>query len=182
MRAGHRGTGAQGHRTVPRFHGSTVPRNKKGWLRIIEIALAATLVFAFFIFVNNFEGKSRSSRPETDRYTLSQIGEDAIRSYDLLDANGDSVSDLRTEVLTSDWATISTQLNTTLGENIGYMLYFYNDTGGYSQENVQFVSGARKTPVNRDIVSVYYIISGGDGSYCSSSTACALKLDLWHIK
>jgi len=151
-------------------------RNNKAWLRIIEIALAATLVFSFMIFINNFEGASRPQRPETDKYILQQLGEDALLSYDLMDSNNDYVTDLREEVLASDWADIGTQLNSTFGSSIGYSLYFY--TGN----QVSFATGHSTEPINRDIVSVHYLVAGDDGQYCTSGKACALKLDMWYVK
>jgi len=157
-------------------------RNNKGWLRIIEIALAATLVFSFFMFINKFEGGFRSSRPETDKYLLQQLGEDALRSYDLVDANGNDVSDLRWEILTNDWTDIGEQLNTSLGRGVGYALYFYNSTAGYTSDQIRFVTGSTAKPINRDVASVYYIIAGDDALFCSAPSACALKLDLWYIK
>lgn len=157
-------------------------RNRKGWLRIIEIALAATLVFSFFMFISKFEGGFRSSRPETDKYMLQQLGEDTLLSYDLVDANGNDVSDLRWEILTNDWADIGERLNTSLGSEISYGLYFYNSTAGYTSDQIRFVAGSTLKPINRDVASVYYIIAGDDSRFCSPPSACALKLDLWYIK
>ena len=156
--------------------------NNKGWLRIIEIALAATLVFSFFLFINNFESKSKSSRPETDRYLLHQIGEDALRSYDLVDSDSDDFTDLRTAINTSNWAGIGAYLNSTLGSGIGYSLYFYNANDTYPAGDPKFKTGAIVQPLNRDIVSVYYIVAGDGGISCSDSSACALKLELWQVK
>jgi len=151
-------------------------KNNRGWLRILEIALAATLVFSFMIFINNFEGSSRSSRPETDEYLLRQLGEDSLRSYDLVDADNDAVTDLRFEVLTGDWEDIGEHLNNTLESSIGYSLYFY------TKDSTVFKTGWTAVPINRDITTVYYIIAGDEAKHCSSGSACALKLDLWYIK
>jgi len=151
-------------------------RNRKGWLRIIEIALAATLVFSFMLFINTFETSSQASRPVTDKYLLEQLGEDALRSYDLADANSDDVSDLRFEVLGRDWDDVGEHLNMTLGSSVAYSLYFQTPA------QVSFATGQTIRPLKRDVATVYYIISGGEGKYCAGANACALKLDLWYIK
>ena len=157
-------------------------RNRKGWLRIIEVAFAAVLVFGFLIFVQTFEGGSRSSRPETDQYTLHQLGEDAIRSFDLRDADANHVNDLRWEILTNDWTDIGEYLNGTLESQISYALYYYNSSAGYDEGQVMFKTGSTSKPKNRDVSTVYYIIGGDDGRFCSQPSACALKLDLWYIR
>lgn len=164
-----------------RYHISAV-RNRKAWLRIIEIALAATLVFSFTIFLTRFEGGAKISGASSEKYQLGQLGQDALRAYDLVDSDSDHVTDLRWEILTADWASIGTYLNETLGRQVGYSLYFYPATGGYSRGNVQFKTGRSVSPASREISSVYYIIAGDEGRFCSAPNACALKLDLWYIK
>jgi hypothetical protein len=157
-------------------------RNNKGWLRIIEIVLAATLVFSFMMCISRFEGGSQISRPDTDDYLLRQIGEDALRAYDITDTVGDAKSDLATDVIEGDWTSIGSYFDGSLEQNIGYAVYFYNDTSGYSDGEVYLETGTTNIPVNRDIATVYYMIAGDSGSHCSDINACAVKLDLWYMK
>ena len=152
-------------------------RNNKGWLRIIEIALAATLVFSFMIFINTFEWGSSVSRPETDRYLLEQLGEDALRAFDLVDSTGNHVTDLRWEILTNDWNDIGDYLDLYLGENIAYSLY-----QKVANSTFQLKTGSTQKPINRDIASVSYIVAGDEARYCSNGAACLLKLELWFIQ
>ncbi|MFH1450975.1 MAG: hypothetical protein ABIF92_03265 [archaeon] len=182
---GLRGTGAQRKFPGSRAPGLPVPRtvrNRKGWLRIIEIALAATLVFSFMMFITRFEAGARVSRPETDRYMLQQLGEDALLSYDVMDSDSDHVTDLREEIFAGNWENIGEFLNGTLDSNVGYALYYYPSNASHSRDDVQFKTGWTVPPINRDIASVLYIIAGDDGDLCTGQGACALKLEVWYIR
>jgi len=150
-------------------------KNKKGFLRIIEIAFASALVFTFLVFLSEFKSNSPTEEPRFDNVILKTLGEDSLRSYDLKDSNSDGLSDLRDNVFTGSWGAIGSDLNDTLPLNIGFTLYQFD------RSTLTFRTGISEVnmPTSKDLVSVNYILAGHNGSECSNGLPCSLNLVLW---
>ena len=159
-------------------------RNRKAWIRLVEIVLAAALVFGCVTYLQHIQ-ISDVQKPEWDTAILKTYGEDALRSFDLKDEDLDYRSDLRWWIEYSidngDWSGIESKISGTLQQNIAYALYFYNPT----TSAWEFKGGVSESQVSDEIdkVAVWYVIAGDYGEFCDEDAeeACALKLILWFI-
>lgn len=157
-------------------------KNRKGWMRIIEVVLASMLIFTYLTYIQETQFVETSQEPNWDKITLKTYGQDVLKALDLRDtplAGGNFRSDLREIVVDeNDWSGLGVNISEMLPENIGYTLYYYNVSIGEYENKTG--AGAEEMPLTRDRVTVYYIISGDYGSWCESGLyPCALKLVLW---
>ena len=101
-----------------------VLKNNRGFLRLIEMALAATLIIAFLIFIQQMQSSILSSPSSSDTAVLRSIGEGALRSLDLRDNDSDGQSDLRQRLNCNGdrWDKIETDMLFFLPPNVGFIL------------------------------------------------------------
>jgi|GEM_PF-5080684 len=151
-------------------------RNRKGWVRLIEILLAAVLVFVFFAFIQNAQLSQYSEPPKWDAATLKTMGEDTLRTMDLRDdLNPNNQSDLRDCIVfggVPSWC--SNGIKGSLPNNIGYALFQLDTFFAEAQ-----IAGSG-LPQARETVSAHYIIAGAQGEPCATDGPCAVKLVLWY--
>jgi hypothetical protein len=152
-------------------------RNNRGWARLIEIALAAAMVFSYMIFLQNIYIADVSSTSGWDTARLKQFGESALITYDQQDSNNDQRSDLRTDL--AGGYDVDATFKQLLPANVGYYLYIFDENG-----NLNPHAGDLPIPPYKDKASVTYIMAGGyDGEFCTLSgspdSPCALEMVLW---
>lgn len=153
-------------------------RNNRGWARLIEIALAAAMVFSYMIFLQNIYISDVSSTSGWDTARLKQFGESALITYDQQDADNDYKSDLRWDVLNNNQANLVVTLEQLLPANVGFALYAFDGLG-----DLNFIGGDTMPPY-KDKASVTYLMAGGyNGNFCpldgNPNSSCALELVLW---
>ncbi len=151
-------------------------KNRKGYVRLVEVSVAAALVFGFLIFVQQTQTSLSGRAQSYDSVVLKTLGEDTLRSLDLRDADNNFHNDLRDYVVAGNWARASQEISASLPQNIGFTLYNI-DAGGTPTYKGGTAVGAQ--PTKREIVSVNYIVAADNGTYCSSGTSCNIKLALW---
>ncbi|HIK02766.1 TPA: hypothetical protein H1012_02885 [archaeon] len=154
-----------------------VIRNNRGFLRLIEMALAATLIIAFILFIQGRQSFSLQDPPNYDAVALKTIGQDVLRSLDLRDNDTNGQSDLRQVLNCNDTRAgrLESDIQLRLPPNVGFTLYFANETntsyrGGYPESSA---------PLRTDVVAVNYITAGEYGNYSNYDKPCQIKLALW---
>jgi len=155
--------------------------NRKGYLRLIEVSLAAALVFGFLIFIQQAQSSLTKGSQSYDQVVLKTLGEDAIRSLDLRDSDKNFRSDLRDNLrfgvsCINNWPKLEQDIFTMLPQNVGFSLFLV-DANGNSIYQGGTQTGAQ--PTQREIVTINYIVVGDYGTYCNVWTPCNLKLALW---
>jgi len=156
-------------------------RNKKGYVRLIEVALAAALVFGFLVFIEQTQSSLSKRSQNFDPVLLKTLGEDAIRTLDLRDNNKNFRSDLRDNLrfgvsCTNNWGVLDAEFASLLPQNVGFTIFLV-DSNGNSIYQGGATTGAQ--PTQREIVTVNYLIAGDYGTYCSIWTPCNVKLSMW---
>jgi hypothetical protein len=154
-------------------------RNRKGWVRLIEILLAAALVFVFITFIQTSQLSQYSEKPKWDAANLKTLGEDAIRTLDLKDdlGGGNGKSDLRDYIVPGgNLNPVKTELDNLLPPNVGYAIYLLNSSYvAYSS------AGTLSHPAQKEKVSVSYVVAGDGTNPCiPGSGSCIVKLVLWY--
>lgn len=158
-----------------------VMRNNKGFLRLIEMALAATLILAFILFLQETQSSSLRNPPNYDPAVLKTLGQDVLRSLDLRDNDTNGLSDLRQNLSCSSarWDTTYFFIAERLPPNVGFTLYSVDDMGvstfkGGIPEGLQ--------PIKTERVAVNYIVAGEEGNYSNIGKPCSIKLVLWFVQ
>ena len=152
-------------------------RNRKGYMRLIEVSLAAVLIFGFLIFVQQGHSPFVKSAQDYDAVILKTLGQGAIRSLDLRDNDKNFTSDLRDLVLSGNWAVLEREIGAALPQNTGFTLYTVG-VDGSSTYRAGVATGAQ--PTSKEIVTVSYIVAGTNGNYCTAVwNECGIKLALW---
>ncbi len=156
-------------------------KNTKGYIRLIEVSLAAALVFGFLIFVQQTQSSLSRGAQSYDPIVLKTLGEDAIRSLDLRDSDRNFRSDLRDNLrfgtsCINNWPQLTNDIAAELPENVGFSVFLVDSNG-----NSIFQGGVATAaqPTQREIVTVNYIVAGDYGSYCNLWAPCNVKLSLW---
>lgn len=152
-----------------------VLRNNKGWMRVVEVGLAALLIFAFLVFISQTQVQVSEESTDWDRVLLKTYSQDSLRTFDLKDENGDGKSDLRTNIINDDWTSISDSFANLLPENVGFVLYLYENGSSSIKAGVS----ASNIPSSREVITTYYPIAGDYGSFCYSEQPCSLILSVW---
>ena len=152
-------------------------QNRKGYIRLLEVSLAAVLIFGFLIFVQQGHSPFAKSAQNYDAVVLKTLGQDALRSLDLRDNDKNFTSDLRDLVLSGNWAGLERDIVAALPQDIGFTLYTIGVDG-----TVTYRAGVAtgSQPLSKEIVSVSYMVAGANGNYCASVwNPCSVKLALW---
>ncbi len=155
--------------------------NRKGYVRLIEVSLAAALVFGFLIFAQQTQPSLTKGPQNYDQVVLKTLGEDALRSLDLRDKDKNHRSDLRDNLLSgtsciNDWPTLSQEFSAMLPQNVGFSLFLVDSAGTSVYEGG---TTAATQPTQRELITVNYIVAGDYGSYCNVWVPCNVKLVLW---
>ncbi len=150
-------------------------RNNKGWMRVIEVGLAAILIFAFFVFISQTQFQAAEENPDWDRVILKTYAQDSLRTLDLKDEDTDGRSDLRENIQEGSWSSIETDIEKLLPDTTGYILYIYAN----STSSRKAGASISDIPEEREIVTTYYPIAGDYGSFCSSGQPCSLVMAVW---
>jgi hypothetical protein len=154
-------------------------RNRKGWLRIVEIILASVLIFVSLINLSQTQTVEFSQPSEWDKVKLKLYGEDVLRALDKTDLDKDNRGDLRIAINESDWSSIGANITNLLPLNVDFTLYLYS-----ANDSVDYETGVlpANIPAKRNKVSVYYPIAQNYGEYCDfeGKSSCALKIVLWY--
>ncbi|HIJ98414.1 TPA: hypothetical protein H1005_00530 [archaeon] len=155
--------------------------NRKGYIRLIEVSLAAALVFGFLIFVQQTQSSLLRGSQSYDPIVLKTLGEDIIRSLDLRDSDRNFRSDLRDYLrfgtsCINNWPQLTQEITAALPENVGFSVFLV-DSSGNSLYQGGVATGAQ--PTQREIVTINYIVAGDYGSYCNIWSPCNVKLSLW---
>ncbi|MFH1424960.1 MAG: hypothetical protein ABIG20_04810 [archaeon] len=153
-------------------------RNNKGWIRLVEVALASALVFGYITYLQGTM-LVEDPEPEWDSAKLKSYGEDAFKSLDLSDVLGDYKTDLRERLLEGTWVTLGDDLDRILPENVAYALYFYSNTTALWELKAGIDDS--QVSAGKDKVVVLYVVAGDRGEYCEGEGACVLKMVLWYI-
>ncbi len=152
--------------------------NNRGFLRLIEMALAATLIIAFLIFIQQTQSSLISNPPSSDAVVLKSIGESSLRSLDLRDNNTNGRSDLRERLNCNEdkWVKIETDMLSTLPPNVGFILSSVDETGAFSYKGG---ASAGTEPKKGEAVAVTYVVAGEYGNYSDTRKPCNIRLLLW---
>jgi len=158
-----------------------VLKNNRGFLRLIEMALAATLIIAFLIFIQQMQSSILSSPSSSDTAVLRSIGEGALRSLDLRDNDSDGQSDLRQRLNCNGgrWDKIETDMLFFLPPNVGFILSSVDETGAFSYKGG---ASAGTEPKKGEAVAVTYVVAGEYGNYSDTRKPCNIRLLLWFNK
>lgn len=155
-------------------------RNRKGYLRLIEMSFAAALILAFLIFIQQTQSTIQSGQPKFGPAVLKMLGQDVLRGLDLTDnttAYRNFKRDL-SEMLKCDasqWA-LAANISERLPQNVGFTIYSVNGDGVATYKGgVQ----EAKQPTRSEMVAVNYIVAGEYGNYSNFGKPCAIRLVLW---
>ncbi len=152
--------------------------SNKGYLRLIEMSLAAALILGFMIYLQQSQSTTFTTPPSYDPVVLQETGQNVLRSLDLRDNESNGRSDLR-DRLSCDaarWDKTFTDIRDRLPPDIGFTLYSVDING------VSTFKGGRaegQQPTRTEIVTVAYIVSGEYGNYSNFDNPCVIKLALW---
>ncbi|MFO7872745.1 MAG: hypothetical protein R6U26_03890 [Candidatus Undinarchaeales archaeon] len=150
-------------------------RNNKGWMRVIEVGLAAILIFAFFVFISQTQFQASEENPDWDRVILKNYARDSLRTLDLKDENTDGRSDLRKNIQDGSWSSIESDFENLLPDNTDFILYIYANSTSTRKAG----ASASDLPEQREVITTYYPIAGDYGSFCSGGQPCSLILAVW---
>jgi len=155
--------------------------NNRGFLRLIEMALAATLIIAFIIFMQQMQSSLLSNPPSSDTAVLRSIGQDALRSLDLRDNDTNGTSDLRARLNCNEarWGKIETDMISILPPNVAFILSSVDETGAFSYKGG---APAGTEPKRGEAVAVTYVVAGDYGNYSDTRKPCTIRLLLWFNK
>jgi hypothetical protein len=151
-----------------------VVRNKKGWVRMLEIALAVGLLFAFIIYFQSSQKALKTNQIDWSRNTLQFTGESILNSLWTYDSDGSLGPDLKNYTLHSQWTYAGNLISSQLPPTMDYALYQF--------DNSTFIFRAGTAPPSShiELVSVTKLMAGGFGNFSMSNRMSALKLVLWY--
>jgi len=122
-------------------------RNKKAWMRLVEVALVAGLVMSYMVYLEHT--RASDVQPSKDVLVLKRMGWDAIRNCDI---NGSIRGNLADPLYRS---AIETCFNATLpSAGVGYSLMCFNTSDTY-----EVVAGSSLPGGDTQMIAVEYVIA-----------------------